>query len=82
MLDFNTQVVDKRFRSKVRTIRKFKHVVKFLKEDEWYLERTKGSHRQFKHPVKFGTVTVSGKMNADVRPGTLKSILRQAGLKF
>lgn len=81
MLDFNTQVVDKRFRSKIKAIRKVKHVVKFLREDEWYEERMKGSHRQFLHPVKLGTVTISGKMSSDVRPGTLKSILKQAGLK-
>ena len=82
MLDFNTEVVDWGFRSKVRALRKVKHVVKFLKEDAWYLKRMNGSHRQFHHRVKLGTVTVSGKMNADVRPGTLKSILRQAELKF
>ena len=81
MLDFNIQVVDRRSRSKVRAIRKVKHVVKLLKEDGWYLERTKGSHRQFKHQVKLGTVTVSGKMSADVRRGTLNSMLKQAELK-
>ena len=82
MLDFNTQVVDRHFRPKVRTLRKVKHVVKFLKEDGWYEARMKGSHRQFKHPVKLGTVPVAGKMNADVRRGTLNSILKQAELKF
>jgi len=41
----------------------------------------RGSHRQFKHPVKKGRVTVAGKPNADVPPGMLKSILRQAGLR-
>jgi len=45
------------------------------------LARTKGSHRQFKHPTKRGTVTVAGKPNIDVPPGTLNSILKQAGLK-
>ena len=81
MLDFNTQVVDKRFRSKVRAIRKVKHVVKLLMEDGWYVERIRGSHRQFHHQVKLGTVTVSGKMNSHVRRGTLNSTLKQAGLK-
>lgn len=82
MLYFNTQVVDRRFRSKVRTLRKVKHVVKLLREDGWYEERMKGSHRQFQHRVKRGTVTVSGKMNSDVRRGLLNSILKQAELKF
>jgi predicted RNA binding protein YcfA (HicA-like mRNA interferase family) len=43
--------------------------------------RQKGSHRQFHHPTKPGTVTVAGKPAIDVPPGTLMSILKQAGLK-
>ena len=58
-----------------------KEVIKLLEEDGWYPARTKGSHRQFKHPAKSGTVTVSGKLSVDVPPGTLNSILKQAGLK-
>ena len=81
MLNFNIQVVDERSRAKVRAIRKVKDVVKLLKEYGWYLARMKGSHRQFHHRVKLGTVTVSGKMNSDVRRGTLNSILKQAELK-
>ena len=81
MLNFNIQVVDERFRSKVRAIWKVKHVVKLLREDGWYEERRKGSHRQFQHRVKSGTVTVAGKMSSDVRRGTLNSILKQAELK-
>jgi predicted RNA binding protein YcfA (HicA-like mRNA interferase family) len=60
---------------------KVKGVIKLLEGDGWYLVRTKGSHRQFKHPSKPGTVTVSGKLSVDVPPGTLNSILKQAGLK-
>jgi predicted RNA binding protein YcfA (HicA-like mRNA interferase family) len=41
----------------------------------------KGSHRQFHHPEKPGTVTVAGKLSLDVPPGTLKNILKQARLK-
>ncbi|KRT65728.1 MAG: hypothetical protein XU11_C0020G0006 [Candidatus Dadabacteria bacterium CSP1-2] len=52
-----------------------------LEQDGWNLVRTKGSHRQFKHPKKPGTVTVAGQPNLDVPPGTLNSILKQAGLK-
>jgi predicted RNA binding protein YcfA (HicA-like mRNA interferase family) len=58
-----------------------KDVIKLLEGDGWYLVRTKGSHRQFKHPSKLGLVTVSGKLSVDVPPGTLNSILKQAGLK-
>jgi len=60
---------------------KVKDVIKLLEGDGWYLVRTKGSHRQFKHPSKLGLVTVSGKLSVDVPPGTLNSILKQAGLK-
>jgi len=47
-------------------------------KDGWYLARTRGSHRQFKHPAKSGLVTVSGKPSDDLAPGTLNSILKQA----
>ena len=60
---------------------KVKDIIKLLDEDGWYLARTKGSHRQFKHPTKSGTVTVAGKLSVEVPPGTLNSILKQAGLK-
>lgn len=60
---------------------KIRPVIKLIQDDGWYLVRTRGSHRQFKHPTKNGTVTVAGKPSADVRPGTLNNILRQAGLK-
>ena len=60
---------------------KVRDVVKQLEKDGWYLARTKGSHRQFKHLTKQGTVTVAGKPNIDVPVGTLNAILKQAGLK-
>lgn len=56
-------------------------VIRRLEQDGWYLVRTKGSHRQFNHPVKPGTVTVPGKLSKDVAIGTLKSIWKQAQLK-
>ncbi|MFB2969808.1 type II toxin-antitoxin system HicA family toxin [Aerosakkonema sp. BLCC-F183] len=60
---------------------KVRDVIKILENDGWYLARTKGSHRQFKHPIKLGAVTVSGKLSVDVPIGTLKNIWRQAGLE-
>jgi predicted RNA binding protein YcfA (HicA-like mRNA interferase family) len=60
---------------------KVKDVIKKLEQDGWYLARTKGSHRQYKHPVKLGTITVAGKPSIDLPIGTLKSILRQAQLE-
>ena len=56
-------------------------LIRLLEEDGWRLIRTRGSHRQFKNPRKPGTVTVAGKPSLDVPPGTLSSILKQAGLK-
>lgn len=61
---------------------KVKDVIKRLADDGWQLIRTRGSHRQYKHPIKAGLVTVAGKPSADVPPGTLNSILKQAGLKM
>lgn len=58
-----------------------REILQFLKDDGWYVDRTKGSHRQLKHPTKKGTVTVAGKPRVDIPPGTLKSILKQAGLE-
>ena len=60
---------------------KVKHLVKLVEEVGWYFKRMKGSHRQFKHATRPGTVTIPGKPNADVRPGTLNSVLKKAGLK-
>jgi len=60
---------------------KVKDIIKLLEERGWYLSRTRGSHRQFKHATKSGTVTVSGKPSVDVPAGTLNSIMKQAGLK-
>lgn len=60
---------------------KVRAVLKLLKADGWYLVATEGSHRQYKHSVKKGRVTVPGKPNDDLPRGTLHSILRQAGLK-
>lgn len=60
---------------------RIREVVKLIENDGWYLERAKGDHRQYKHPVKKGLVTISGKLSDDVSKGTLNSILKQAGLK-
>jgi predicted RNA binding protein YcfA (HicA-like mRNA interferase family) len=60
---------------------KVREVIRMLEQDGWQLVRTRGSHRQFRHPVKAGTVTVAGKLSLDVPVGTLGSILKQAGLK-
>ena len=60
---------------------KVRDVIKLLKRDGWYLVRTRGSHRQYKHPVKRGVVTVAGNGGDELAVGTLNSVLKQAGLK-
>jgi len=60
---------------------KVNEILTKLKADGWYLVATRGSHRQFKHPVKSGRVTVTGKPSDDLAPGTLNSILKQAQFK-
>jgi predicted RNA binding protein YcfA (HicA-like mRNA interferase family) len=52
-----------------------------LEADGWFQVRQKGSHRQYHHPSKLGTVTVAGKPSVEVPPGTLNNVLKQAGLK-
>ena len=60
---------------------KVRELIKLPPSDGWAQVRTRGSHRQFQHPNKAGTVTVSGKLGVDVPPGTLANVLRQAELK-
>lgn len=59
---------------------KVRPIIKLIKADGWHIIKARGGHRQYKHPVKPGRVTVSGQMNADLDKKTEKSILRQAGL--
>jgi len=59
---------------------KVRAVLRMLKDDGWTEVARRGSHRQLWHPSKSGRVTVAGKLSDDLAPGTLKSILRQAGL--
>jgi predicted RNA binding protein YcfA (HicA-like mRNA interferase family) len=56
-------------------------LIKLLEADGWRQVRMRGSHRQFQHSVKHGTVTVSGNMSAEFPPGTLSKVLKQAGLE-
>lgn len=51
-----------------------------LREDGWRLVRQKGSHRQFQHDQKSGTVTVAGKPGEDLHPKTAASVFTQAQL--
>lgn len=57
-------------------------ILRRLERDGWYIDRQRGSHRQFKHAVKPGVVTVNGSPSDDVWGDLLKSIERQSGLVF
>lgn len=61
---------------------KVSKILRDLKRDGWYLDRQKGSHRQFRHPVKKGITTVNGGENDDVWGKLLQSIEAQSGLVF
>jgi predicted RNA binding protein YcfA (HicA-like mRNA interferase family) len=60
---------------------KVREAVRLIEDDGWFLVATRGSHRQYKHPIKPGRVTIAGKPSDDLAPGTMNSILKQAGLK-
>lgn len=60
---------------------KVRDAIQLIEDDGWFLIVTRGSHRQYKHSVKPGRVTVAGKPSDDIAPGTFASILKQAGLK-
>ena len=62
-------------------VMKVREVILLLEGEGWFLVATRGSHRQYKHPVRPGRVTVAGKPSDDLAPGTLNSILKQSGLK-
>ena len=59
----------------------YREILKILQKDGWYQVRQEGSHRQFHHTEKKGTVTVAyHKISDEIPAGTLKSIKKQAGL--
>ncbi|WP_196590623.1 type II toxin-antitoxin system HicA family toxin [Pectinatus frisingensis] len=57
-----------------------KKLIKILQANGWYIERVQGSHHILKHPVK-QEMSVVPLHNKDLKPVTLNSILKQAGLK-
>ena len=61
---------------------KTKEIIKLIEGDGWYEVRQKGSHRQFKHSIKKGLVTVPvHRISSDISPGLERSILKQAGIE-
>ena len=60
---------------------KVSEILRMLADDGWVQIAMRGIHRQFKHPIKPGRVTVHGKPSDNIAPGTLNSIMKQSGLK-
>lgn len=58
---------------------KVRDLIRLVEQDGWYFVGQRGSHRQYRHPNKPGKVTVAGKPSAELAPGTLGSVFRQAG---
>ena len=56
-------------------------VIRLLEADGWKEVARKGSHAQFKHPVKKGRVTVPDPKR-DLPVGTLRSIEKQSGIRI
>lgn len=57
-----------------------RELIKLLQADGWRLKRVRGSHHQFVHPTRSGTVTVPHPKK-DLGIGLLKVIRKHAGLK-
>jgi len=54
-------------------------LIKLLEDDGWVRIGVTGSHHHFKHPIKPGKVTIPHPRK-DLPTGTVRSLLRQAGL--
>ncbi len=61
---------------------KISEIIRNLETHGWYLERQKGSHRQFWNDKEKRFVTVNGKPSDTISGDLLKSIERQSGLRF
>lgn len=59
---------------------KVRDAVKLLRKHGWFLVRQRGSHKQYKHSSRPGTVTIAGKPSDTLAPGTANSIRKQSGL--
>jgi predicted RNA binding protein YcfA (HicA-like mRNA interferase family) len=60
---------------------KVREMIRELHADGWFQVRQRGSHRQFRHATKLGTVTVPGALGEDLHIELISSIVRQAGLE-
>ena len=59
---------------------KFQEIERIILKDGWALKEIKGSHYHYVHTSKQGKVTIPYR-KGDLHPKTIKSILKQAGIK-
>lgn len=59
---------------------RFREIEKIILADGWVLKNVRGSHNHYVHPTKSGKVTIPNH-RGDLDIKTVKSILKQAGLK-
>ena len=60
---------------------KVRDILAEIEADGWVLHRMRGSHRQYRHPVKIGKVTIPGHPGEDLAPEIVNSIHKQAGIQ-
>jgi predicted RNA binding protein YcfA (HicA-like mRNA interferase family) len=61
---------------------KTREIILLIEKDGWFEVRQRGSHKQFKHSVKKGLVTIPvHRMSNDLSQGLEKSILKQAQIQ-
>ena len=66
------------YRDRLMPSIKVRDAIRIVEADGWFLVYTRGSHRQFKHPVKAGKVTIPGKPGDDLDIWLWGKIRRQA----
>jgi predicted RNA binding protein YcfA (HicA-like mRNA interferase family) len=57
-----------------------KRMCRILEERGWVLDRINGSHFVYRNPTSGRSVTVPVHGNKDLKPGTQRSIMRDAGI--
>ncbi len=60
---------------KLYLLMKYRDILKMVEKDGWHLVSQEGSHRQYKHPVKRGRVTIAGHPSKEAAAGTLNSCI-------
>jgi len=60
---------------------KIRDVIKMIERNGWRYDYSTGGHDHYIHPIKPGKVTIPGHPSDEAHPKTLRSILKQAGLR-